>query len=157
MIINSSKPYRAKNIIINPDIKNQNKKETNNEIGYLEVCVLSSENNMPIENASVRVSIITVSGLYEEKAEGRLVAQHNTDKNGNTTPFELPALNELTPDINDYYIIGIHADGYYSAYIFNVQIYPNITTSYNINLSNISSGEEKFSFIIQPNRSKLVK
>lgn len=159
-MINSRKLYCAKNLIfrnlyINNETGNDN--DTDTEFGYLEISVFQNETDEPIENALVRISKITVSGLYEEKAEGRIIVQYRTDANGNVPITKLPALNELDPNNNDLYIAAIHANGYYSAYVFNIQIYPNITASYKIKLSTISAGEDKFNFIIQPSRTQLIR
>lgn len=152
---NKIQPYRTMNSIME-DIENNNYYKANPETGFLKVTVHNKLNNDPIKDALVRISKVTITGLYNENAEGNLIVQYRTDEQGNIPIIRLQAYNELSSE-NNFYIIAIHADGYYNAYVFNVQIFPNTTTSYDINLSNRSTGEEKFNFIIQPFRREIVR
>lgn len=124
------------------------------EYGFLQLSVIHNEVYTPIEGAEVTVYKISYSGLYNEKAEGRMVGQYKTDINGLTKKIELPVLNELIPG-EDYYYITISADGYNDAFIINVQIYSNILTSYTVSLIHEGYSDVEFNFIIQPTRTEV--
>jgi hypothetical protein len=139
------RPYRAKKLIIKANENNNYYPET----GYLQVKVQDLLNNEPIKDALVRISLVTLSGLYNEYAEGNLIDEYRTDESGNIPITRLQAYNELNSE-NKIYMIATHADGYFNAYVFNIQIFPDTTTEYTVNLSKITSEGEKFNFIIQP-------
>lgn len=140
-----TRPYRAKNLIIKANENNNYYPET----GFLQVKVQDLLNNEPISDALVRISLITLTGLYNEYAEGNLIDEYRTDESGNIPITRLQAYNELNSE-NKIYMISTHADGYFNAYVFNVQIFPDTTTEYTVNLSRTTSDGEKFNFIIQP-------
>lgn len=147
------RPHRAKRLVIKANENNNHYPET----GYLQVKVQDLLNNEPIKNALVRISLITLTGLYNEYAEGNLIVDYRTDESGNIPITRLQAYNELNSE-DKIYIISIYADGYYSAYVFNVQIFPDTTTEYTANLSKTTSSEgEKFNFIIQPYRRNIIR
>lgn len=153
-MIYSRKPYKVENLIIKKSIDN-NLTNIKNETGHLVINVFHNVVNTPIENATVVISKISYSGEFNERAEGTVIGQYTTDINGSIPFIELPALNELMNDNKDFYIIAAHANGYYSAYVFNVQVYPNVDTIYNIYLSHVSSGEPKFYVIVQPTTKEI--
>lgn len=150
------KPHRVNNILYkNSTPYNENSNEINT--GQLEISVYDYEQNKPVENALIRIFKVSYTGQFNEIGEGILISQYLTDKNGKMPIVNLPEQNELMPNNKDYYTVSVHADGYDNAYAFNIQIYPNIPTSYNIYLSNISSEGEKFHFIIQPKTEEIHK
>lgn len=125
-----------------------------NEYGFLQLSVFHDVVETPIEGAEVTVYKISYYGLYNEKAQGRRVGEYKTDMYGYTPKIELPVLNELLPGI-DYYYITVRADGFNNAFIMNVQIYPNILTSYKVNLNHYGYSDVEFNFIIQPTRTEM--
>ena len=153
-MLNSTKPYNAKNLIINKSAK-YNQKENQAQTGYLDISVYQNIVNTPIKDATVRISSILYSGQFNELAEGQLLVVYKTDDNGQVPLTELPVSNELMPGNRGYYIVAVHAEGFYSAYIFNIQIYPDITSAYSVYLSNITSGVEKFNFFIRPTTEQI--
>lgn len=150
-MIYSNKPYRAENLLFKKLVMiNKVNNDSTAKPGFLEVQVFDRKTHEPIGCALVEISKITVTGSLQENAEGKVIYRHRTDTNGKVTNIELPELNELIPGNYDYYTIAIFLDEYYSAYIFRVQIYPDITAKYDIFLTHRSVGENKFSFTIQP-------
>jgi len=121
----------------------------NNETGHLEIKVMDNR-NMPVVNALISVSKISYKGIYNEGAEGITIAEFYTDNSG-IIHVELPVLNELM-DSNELYSAKISKKGYYDVYIYYIQIYPNIDSSYDINLIPRTNGAERFMFIFQPKR-----
>jgi hypothetical protein len=115
----------------------------------LEIRVIDN-GNTPISNAVVSVAKISYTGIYNESAEGIVIEELYTDNNG-IIKIELPVLNELMGS-TDYYSANIFKDGYYSSYIFYIQIYPNINSSYEVYLTPRTEGEERFRFFFQPKK-----
>lgn len=118
------------------------------EKGFLEVIVFDSKTKEPISCALIQISKITITGQYEERAQGLIIYKHRTDVNGKVSNVELPVLNELTS--KDYYAISVDSDEYYNAYIFRAQVYPNITSTFHVYLSHITTGVNQFEIMIQP-------
>lgn len=157
-------PYRARNMIARkadtPEYSDISDIVGSEEFGYLEVSVYHSDLDEPIKNAEVRVYLLTISGLYQERGEGKLITTVTTGANGYAPIITLPELNRLQQSENNnniyrMYMVAVYAEGYFSAYAFDIQIYPNITTSYRINLRLISEGESPYThyeFIIEPRR-----
>lgn len=143
------KPYSAKNFLLKGLDRN------NNESGMLDITVYHEEMKEPLPNAIVKIYKVSVSGEYNEKGEGMLIRQFKTDINGKIYPVVLPVLNETMEDKNDYYYIAIHHPTHHSAYIFNVEIYPGITTSFEVYLKFRYSNQEYFQFNMQPRRSEI--
>lgn len=158
------KSYRARNTFVKKLEKPENAVNDNIEYGSLEVSVHNFINNEPVEYAEVGISLLTVSGLYNEKGEGRLIATANTDSSGNTPLINLPAINKISRsegnNVGKIYILTVRKEGYFSAYVFDVQIYANITTSYLVNLKPVRSGENprsQYEFILEPNIKNPIK
>ena len=127
----------------------------NASTGHLQLSVFHNVVNTPIENARVLIFRISYSGIYNEIAEGRFVAEYTTDKDGSTPRINLPVLNELMPGNKDYYYVSVIANGYNDAFIFNVQIYPNILSSYRMYLVHKGYSDVVFNFITQPTRTEI--
>ncbi len=156
-------PYRVKNMIARKadtpkysDISDMVKSE---KCGSLKVNVYHKELDEPIENAQVRVYLLTISGMYQEKGEGRIITTVVTGADGCAPVLTLPELNRLQQSENkdntyNLYMMAVFAKGYYSAYAFDIQIFPDIATSYKINLSSVNEGAspyDHYEFIIEPN------
>jgi len=153
-MIDPTKPYNAKNLIFNKTVK-YNQTENQTQPGYLDISVYQDVENTPIRDATVRIFKVLYLGLFDESAEGKLVAEYKTDKKGEIPIIELPVLNELQPGDKGFYMIAVHADDFYSAYIFRIQLYPATTTTFKVQLIPISSGVERFHFIIQPTTKRI--
>lgn len=123
------------------------------ETGLLEINVLDNR-NIPIPNASISISKISYTGIYNEGAEGVVIAEHYTDNSG-IINMELSALNELLTGSNAYYSAKISKDGYYDVFIYYIQIYPNIISSYDVYLIPETSGIEKVMYLFQPKRRRV--
>lgn len=156
-MLNASVPYVARNMIAKKlEIDSEKNNVGNIETGFLGVSVFHNVVNEPIENAEVSVFKMDVSGLYNEEGEAKLITMHVTDKDGKIPLIELPVIN--TPEISknginltsSHYFMIVNAYGYYSAYVFDIQIYKNVTTVYRINLSHITSRVPQFKFIFNP-------
>jgi hypothetical protein len=119
------------------------------ETGTLRIQVIDSVNNIPIPNALVIISKVSYSGQFYENAEGIVLSEFYTDYNG-MVQVELPILNELMPNNNDFYIVSVTDDLYYPALIFNIQIYSGITSAYILYLYPRTDEVERFRFITQP-------
>lgn len=165
ILVKSTNPYRARNMIVKKVDTPRTPEDTDifdivgsEKSGYLQISVYHNAINEPIENAEVRVYLLTISGLYQERGEGKLITSVTTDANGHAPLLTLPELNRLQQSDNSNiyrsYMLAVNAEGFFSAYAFDIQIYPDITTSYRINLRLISEGESPFThyeFIIEPN------
>lgn len=123
-----------------------------NETGNLEINVMDNR-SIPISNAKISISKISYAGLYNEGAEGIVIAEYYTDNSG-TIHIEMPALNELI-GIKDFYSATVSKEGYYDVYIYYIQIYPNIDTLYDVHLTPRTQGVERFRLLFQPQRRRV--
>ncbi len=124
-----------------------------NETGFLEVSVFDN-NNIPIPNAVVTIAKISYTGLYNESAEGEIIAEFLTDNNGKLH-VELPILNDLLGK-NAFYSAQFVKEGYYNTFIYYIQIYPNIHTIYEVYMSQRIEGHpEKLRFFFQPKKGTI--
>lgn len=146
----SRKVYKVKNLLC------KNLDLNMNDTGKLDLTVFHEQFKSPLINALVKIYKVTVSGEYNEIGDGFLINQFLTDANGKIPVIELPILNELMDNNKDFYYIAVHALNHYSAYVFNAQIYPDITTMYNISLQFIYTSDEHFQFIMEPTRSEII-
>lgn len=122
------------------------------ETGILDIRV-SDNRNRPISKAFVSIAKISYTGQYNESAEGIVIAELYTDNNG-IVHIELPVLNELIGS-NEFYSASISDEGYYNAYIYYIQIWPNMAASYEVGLTPRISGVERFKFIFQPQKGTI--
>lgn len=144
---NNKKSHLSKNIIIN-------KLNTNAKNGFLEISVLS-EDNEAIEGAQVTIYYYLAKGIYGESAIENEIASYITDENGKIPLIELPVIHEFgNPEENtDEYHMRVDAPGYYSVIVMNIEIYGGTTTSYNVALTPVTEGESPYvRFIIIPER-----
>jgi hypothetical protein len=125
-----------------------------NDYGYLNVTVYSDTTHKPLKNALVRITELTVMGLYRERGVGRFITEYLTDENGKVPIIKLAPRNNLESNMDDSnksYNMSVHADNYHSAYAFEIQIFKNVTTSYAINLRSVESpGDFEYEFILNP-------
>lgn len=163
ILMKSTNPYRVRNMIVKkvdtPEHADIYDIVGSEESGFLEIGVYHDAINKPIENAEILVYLLTISGVYQEKGEGKLITTVTTDANGYAPILKLPELNrpQQSGNSNIYrtYMAAVYAEGFFSAYVFDIQIYPDITTSYRINLRLVSEGETPFThyeFVIEPRR-----
>jgi len=142
---NNCEPYFIKNRLLNIEGSNHRNDNANKEVGYLEVNVLDLVLQTPVENALVRVSSLTTEGLYNEIGTGKYFAVNRTDSNGDVPIITLPIIE------NEIYVLSVNANGYHNAYVIDIPIYPDITTSYKIYLKKVThESESDFEFILQP-------
>ena len=152
-MIDASKPYRAKNMIINI-------LETNNGTGFLEVSVFSDQTNEPISGAEVSVYKFIVRGVYGEAGDEELIVAYITDENGKVPIIELPVIHgvEANNGKADYsriqYHMSIKAFGYNTVTVINMEIFRDQTLVFNVNLSPNIPGENRSEFIIIPEKHR---
>lgn len=152
-MIDATKPYRAKNMIINI-------LETNSGTGLLEVSVFSDQTKEPISGAEVSVYKFIVRGIYGEAGDEELIVSYITDENGKIPIIELPVIHGV--DVNngetDYsriqYHMSIKASGYDTVTVINMEIFRDQTLAFNVNLLPEIPGENKSKFIIIPEKHK---
>ncbi len=121
-----------------------------NGTGSLEIKV-TDNNRTPITNALVKIYRMSYEGVYNESASGLVIAELYTNNNG-IVHIVLPALNELMSP-NEYYAAYIYKDGFYNAFIYYIQIYPNIGSIYEVYLTPWIEGQpERIRFFFQPKR-----
>ena len=123
------------------------------ETGLLEINVLDNR-NIPISNALISISKISYTGIYNEGAEGIVIAKRYTDNSG-IIQMELTTLNELITGSNAYYSAKISKEGYYDVFIYYIQIYHNIISSYDVYLIPETGGVEKDMYLFQPKRRRI--
>lgn len=148
---NASKPYRARNTIVEiSEIPEQNETikkdiptiETPPEVsaGYIAVGVFTALGALPVKDAVV--TIYTANEAGEENAIYHLV----TDANGRIPNVELPVMyNPKNPLESSKYFFStynmrIQAINYYTVNVVDLRIFPNITTDYSVSLIPVMSG-----------------
>lgn len=126
--IDASKPYKAYNLLIE-------KLENINEFGYIKVRVITELGKVPLKDATVSV--------YASLNELIKIETFTTDEMGNAPIIKLPvAYNPLNlqMDPNYYYTdynLVIELENYYTVAIFDIQIFPDITTVFDINMTKV--------------------
>jgi len=127
--------------------------EINNINGFLNIEVSDSINKNPVANAVVSLFKITVSGLYFERGEGLQIGRYITDENGKVQLITLPAISStavVAPRQRTQYYLTLNAYGYYEVVVSEIQIYPNVTTSYQLIVSPITVQIPRYEFIYNP-------
>lgn len=138
-------------------------KQDINPTGFLSITVLNRLNNRPVPFAEVSAYHMNIRGVYGESGEGNLVVKHITDKNGKVPLIELPVLernlnesftlNFLT---NTAYFLTVRHFKYHSVNLMNIQIYPNITTIFNVFLTQLTPLQpRRYEFIITPEKKNI--
>lgn len=125
-----------------------NKFDTNLGKGILSVMALNKMTNEPVAFAEVSVYYFIIRGLYGEQGNANLVARHITDENGKIPLIELPVIDRTKNPVQ--YFITVQHFRYHRVNLMNVQIYPNITTSYNVFLMPLTFSPPDYEFIITP-------
>lgn len=129
--------------------KKANKSNTTKEIGHLSITVLNKLTNEPVPFASVSVYFLVIRGIYGERGEATQVARYITDENGKTPLINLPVIDRSSTPYTQYYMTVNHFR-YYPVNLMNIQIYPNVTTVYNILLTPLTTSHPDYEFIITP-------
>ncbi len=139
--------YWAKNMLVK-------KLEENVETGFLEVSVYSERNREPVSNANITIYLYEVRGIYQEAATENVIASYTTDEYGKIPVVELPVIHVLgKPEENtDGYHLKVEASGYYTVIIINFEIFSNTTTSFNVVLTPVVTGEDYTEYIIIPEK-----
>lgn len=155
-MIDARKPYKVKNILISKlELNEVEEVDENNKItGFLDIGVFSEHNAIPINNAKVSIYLYSVRGIYDEAAEENLIVSYTTDENGKVPLIELPVIHEFDDEEGnrDEYHMKVDAIGYYTLIVMNMEIFPNTTTTFNVNLNPIVTGEPYTEFIIIPEK-----
>ena len=129
--INNCKPYRAYNLLA----KNLDNIDISDEFGFIKVRVITELGKLPLKDASV-----TVYASLNELVEIETV---KTDEMGNTPIIKLPVSynpKDVKMDIEYYYTdynIRVLLENYYPIVIYDIQVFPDITTEFDINLTRI--------------------
>lgn len=140
MCVNNNEFYKYKNI---------NKSGTDAKTGFLSVTVLNRLTNESVPFTSVSVYHLSVRGIYNESGEANLMTRYVTNEEGKIPLIELPIIDRGINRTVQYYITVNHFR-YYPVNIMNIQIYPNITTSYNVLLTPLTFPSHDHEFIITP-------
>jgi hypothetical protein len=126
--INSLKPYKATNILIK-------KANSNEKYGFMRIRTITELGTTPVENASVTV--------YATLDEAVPLSTHLSDSNGLVPLFIVPVSydpKDIKMDPVYYfteYDIKVSHEDYYNVFIYGIQMFPNITTNFDINLTKI--------------------
>ena len=119
--------------------------------GHLSIKVRNKETGKPITFAEVSLYFLNIKGLYGESGEANLIVRYVTDGEGNVPIIELPVIDKRIFPLSEYYMTVNHFR-YYPVNIMNVEVYPNVTTEYNILLTPLTSKHPDYEFIITPIR-----
>ena len=143
--------YRAKNILnstlnnrpLNPSEMKFSEFSMQNQVenGTLAVGVFTACQALPVKGAEV-----TVYDILEDGSE-HIHAYSITDENGRIPDIELPVQHDPqrlfgSPKYHfTTYNIRVTADNFYTVNIINFRIFPNVKTSYSVNMHPIIPGE----------------
>lgn len=129
---NSIKPYFAKNMMIKSA-------ETADETGFINVNTFTALGTLPVNNAEV--SIYT----WTEEEGYNLIKSVVTDASGKAPLIELPMLlgsGQTSKEERTEYHLVVRAPGFHTIIIINVEIFPHITTLFNVNLTPVPRGKQ---------------
>ncbi len=122
---NKTEAFFVKNMLVK-------KTENSEESGNVDVSVFTALGALPIKNASVSIY------MWNEENERTLIRQVKTNDSGKAPTINLPVLNNMeTPTENgssEYHLV-IESPGYHTIIVIDVEIYPDIATQFNINLT----------------------
>ncbi len=125
--INIYKPYKVCNLLKLTSIVN--------ESGFIKVKVITELGNIPLED-----SIVTVYASLDELVPIETVT---TNENGDAPILKIPVaynpdIAEMDPEYpyTDYNIRVLH-ENYYPVLIYDIQVFPNITTDFIVNMTRI--------------------
>lgn len=129
---NSIKPYFAKNMIINAT-------ETTDETGFITVNTFTALGALPVSNAEVSVY------TWNEEEGYSLIKSVVTDSSGKAPPIELPVLinrgKTFDEEQTEYHLV-VRGLGFHTIIIIHVEVFPDITTQFNVNLTPVPRGEQ---------------
>lgn len=131
--------------------KNKTKKSDSiKQTGNLSITVHNKLTNEPVPFAVVIVYYLVIRGLYGESGEATQVARHVSDENGKIPLITLPIIHRSETNPYNQYYMTVNHFRYYPVNIMNIQIYPNVTTEYNILLTPLTASHPDYEFIITP-------
>lgn len=142
---NNLKPYKANNILI----KKTNDNNNNNKSGYVRIRTVTKLGTAPVENASV-----TIFSTLDETVP---LGTHLSDSAGNVPVFTVPVSydpEDIKMDPVYYfteYDIKVSHENFYNVFIYGIQIFPDITTDFDINLTKIPPES------ILPSRERIIR
>ena len=127
-IIDARKPYKAYNTLAE-------KLENTDEFGYIIVRVITELGKVPLKDVKISV--------YASLNELVKIETVTTDEMGNAPLIKLPvAYNpqnlQMSPTYyyTDYNIVA-QLENYYTVAIYDIQIFPDITTRFDINMTKV--------------------
>ncbi len=143
------KPYKVKNMIfkqLNAELERPTEETQPADVGYLRVSVYTASGALPVPNA-----VITVYDIHED-GEEHVFYHLVTDKSGNAPIMELPVAHEEKEYEFTKYNLRVQAIGYYTINILDIRIFPDVTTSFRINLIPTAQGttEEESQTVVIP-------
>lgn len=139
---NTLKPYKANNILIK-------KTKNNNKSGYVRIRTVTELGTAPVENAYV-----TIFSTLDETVP---LGTHLSDSAGNVPVFTVPVSydpEDIKMDPIYYfteYDIKVSHEDYYNVFIYGIQIFPDITTNFDINLTKMPRES------ILPSRERIIR
>jgi len=108
--------------------------------GYLAVSVFTASGALPVEGAVVTVYIL------DDNGDENIISHQVTDANGKVPIIELPSsYNPQNPlESSQYYFstynLRVQAVNYYTVNIMDFRIFPNTTTTFNVQLIPAAAG-----------------
>lgn len=151
------KPYMARNMIIKksevnseisatdqlpesqPETDQVTDQQPSTEVGYIDVGVFTASGALPVPNA-----VVTVYHTYENDEE-HVLYHLITDESGRVATMEVPVEYQGPGQQLEYYYstynMRVQAPGYYTHNILDIQVYPNISTNFRINLIPAAQGD----------------
>lgn len=131
------KPYKAYNTLVkNMEVQIEPQPEpeqtTTHEVGYINVGVYSASGALPVENA-----VVTVYHTYnadEEHVLYHLITNESGRVPTMVVPVEYQGPGSQTQYYYSTYNLRVQATDYYTVNILDIQIYPDISTNFRVNL-----------------------
>lgn len=135
MNINNAKPYKVKNklskkleIPANPPV---------DPVGYISIVVYTASGALPVPDA-----VITVYNINED-GEENVLYHLITDRSGNAPLITLPVIQGEREYEFTTYNIRVQAVSYYTTNVLDVRVFPDVTTTYRINLIPTAQGSNE--------------
>lgn len=125
--------------------------EKNMDTGLLSIKVKNRESGKPITFAEISIYLLTIKGVYSESAEANLIVRDVTDGEGKIPLIELPVIDKRILPLSQYYMTVSHFR-YFPIAVMNIEIFPDVTTEYNILLTPLTSKHPDYKYIITPAR-----
>lgn len=114
---------------------NVSETENTNSSGFIRLNIINQADGTPVPNATI--TIYVTDGANRDIPVMHLITTINPIR------IELPMANELGTQIAgpeyDFstYNLRVDAFGYFSTAIYNIRLFPNITTNFNIAMSSV--------------------